>query len=111
MTKIQDLKENIDPNLKEDPIPRLKKSQINNKLSFKIKCTDEKDLKEVFKKLKKKKSAGYYGLTQAQLVAGAPTLTKPLVKIFNKSISEGQFPNAWKEAIVTPVLKKDATMS
>ena len=45
-------------------------------------------------------------MTQSQLAAGAPTLTKRLVKIFNKSICEGQFPMAWKEAIVTLVLKK-----
>ena len=40
------------------------------------------------------------------LAAGANTLSKPLTKIFNKSIIEGVFPKAWKEAIVTPVLKK-----
>ena len=60
----------------------------------------------LFKKLKKKKSSGCDGLTQTQLAVGAPTLTKPLVKIFNKLINEGLFPTSWKEAIVTPVLKK-----
>ena len=50
--------------------------------------------------LKKKKSTGCDGITQAQLTAGSDTLTKPIVKIFNKSIKEGVFPNAWKEAII-----------
>ena len=39
-------------------------------------------------------------------MAGTQTLLKPLLKIFNLSISKGEFPQAWKEAIVTPVLKK-----
>ena len=29
-----------------------------------------------------------------------------LTSIINASISKGEFPNAWKEALVTPVLKK-----
>ena len=81
-------------------------SMSTNKSSFSIKPTNEKKLRQVFKKLKKKKSAGCDGLSQAQLAAGADTLTKPLTKIFNRSIEEGVFPNTWKEAIVTPVLKK-----
>ena len=43
---------------------------------------------------------------QEHLAAGAPTLTKILVTIFNQSINEGNFPKAWKEAVVTPVHKK-----
>ena len=79
---------------------------VKNKSSFIIKQTTEKQLKIIFKKLKKKSNAGRDGITQSQLAAGAATLSKPLVKIFNNSISEGEFPKAWKEAIVTPVLKK-----
>ena len=87
-------------------IARLKKEQRAKKLNFNIKCTNEKQIGEIFLKLKKKKSEGCDGVSQAQLAAGAPTLTKSLVKIFNKSITEGKFPSAWKEAAVTPVLKK-----
>ena len=47
---------------------------------------------------------GCDGITQAQLAAGTASLTEPLMKIFNKWITEGEFPKAWKEAIVTPVL-------
>ena len=35
VSKIANLKENIDPNLVKDPTSRLKKAQSNNKLSFK----------------------------------------------------------------------------
>ena len=76
----------------------------NNK--FSIKCKDPLSLKAIFKKMKIKKSSGCDGLSQAHLAAGAPALTESLVKIYNKSISEGKFPTAWKEAVVTPVHKK-----
>ena len=49
VTKIENLKENIDDSLKEDPIVRLKESMKNNKSSFRIKQTNEKQLKVVFK--------------------------------------------------------------
>ena len=68
--------------------------------------TNTESLKTVFKKMKKKKSSGCDGLSQEHLAAGAPTLTDILVKIFNQSINEAKFPEAWKEAVVTPVLKK-----
>jgi hypothetical protein len=106
VSKIQNLKDNIDQTLVEDPNVRLRKAVENKKHSFSIKCTDEKTLLTTFKKLKKKKSSGCDGLTQSQLAAGAPNLTKPLVKIFNNSITEGEFPKSWKEAVVTPILKK-----
>ena len=53
--KIALLKDNIDPNLKEDPLVRLKKDNLNKKHKFSIKCTDEKSLNTIFKKMKKKK--------------------------------------------------------
>ena len=37
---------------------------------------------------------------------GSPVISQALTNIYNKSISEGEFPEAWKEALVTPVLKK-----
>jgi hypothetical protein len=30
----------------------------------------------------------------------------PLTRIINSSISSGEFPSMWKEALVTPILKK-----
>ena len=39
------------------------------------------------------------------MVNGSDVLTKPLTKIINESIVTGKFPNQWKEAIITPVLK------
>ena len=53
-----------------------------------------------------KRSAGADSLTQEQLKLGSIALIKPLTSIINQSISEGKFPEEWKKAIVTPVLKK-----
>ena len=65
-----------------------------------------KNLKLIIKKLKAKKSSGLDGLTQEQLKAGSLSLVEPLQNIFNHSISIGEFPSVWKEAIITPIHKK-----
>ena len=53
--------------------------------------------------LKKKKSAGVDGISQENLVLGAKALDVPLTRIINNSIANGEFPEMWKEALVTPV--------
>ena len=58
------------------------------------------------KKLKKKKSSGMDGLRQEHLILGSKNLIAPLTTIINQSIEDGEFPQSWKEAVVTPVLKK-----
>ena len=58
------------------------------------------------KKLKKKKSSGLDGLSQEHLLLGIPNLLAPLTVIINQSITDGSFPQDWKEAAVIPVLKK-----
>ena len=60
-------------------------------------------------KMKKKQSAGTDGLSQDKLVLGSKSLVYPLLQIINQSIREGAFPSQWKEALVTPVLKKGDT--
>jgi hypothetical protein len=104
--KIEDLKANIDPEYVEDPLTRLKKKMNKKNLLFKLKQITSKELLIIVKKIKKKKSAGVDGLSQEQLILGAATLAHPLTVIFNKSMEEGSFPECWKEALITPVLKK-----
>ena len=66
----------------------------------------KKELLLIAKKLNKKKSAGVDGLSQEQLIQGVTAVVTPLMSIFNKLIQEGSFPDCWKEALITPVLKK-----
>ena len=51
-------------------------------------------------------SSGSDGLTQEHLIMGKTNLIPHLTKIFNKSTEDGEFPEQWKDALVTPVLKK-----
>ena len=52
------------------------------------------------------RSCGVDGISQEHLKMGERNLITPLLIIYNKSIQEGSFPTVWKEAVVTPVLKK-----
>ena len=75
------------------------------KLYFEIKPITET---EVIKALRNtnKKSSGSDGLSQEHLAMGESELSRPLTQIFNESIKQGIFPESWKSAIITPVLKK-----
>ena len=104
--KISDLKKGIDKSKIVDPLEKLEKKMKNNTSKFNLKIVTEADLKNTLKKMKKKKSAGTDGLSQENLINGGSILASPLTLIINKSIEDGQFPTEWKEALVTPVLKK-----
>ena len=104
--KVEDLKGNINPRHVEDPLARLsdKLKNLNSKLEFKT--VTQRQMKTHLKKLSKKKSSGLDGLSQENLILGIPNLLAPLTAIVNQSITQGTFPSSWKEAAVTPVLKK-----
>ena len=46
------------------------------------------------------------GLGQDKLVLATEILKIPLTRIINSSIENGEFPAEWKEALITPILKK-----
>ena len=106
--KITNLQNNIDETIKEDPMEKLKskwEAKIDKK-QFNIKTTSETNIIKNIKRMHNKKTACSDGLTQELLKQGAKILAAPLTSIFNRSISSGIFPDKWKEAYVTPVLKK-----
>jgi hypothetical protein len=104
--KVEQLKTNIDPSLVSDPLVGLREKMKNNANKLEFKKVTQKQLTKHVKKLNKKKSSGLDGLSQENLLLGAKHLIAPLTTIVNQSIEEGEFPNDWKEAAVTPVLKK-----
>ena len=53
--------------------------------------------------MKNKKSAGVDGVGQDIFVMGASFMAQSLTILINKSITTGEFPQIWKEALVTPV--------
>ena len=106
ITKVEELKSNIDQTLVEDPLVRLaaKLKRIGTSLEFKT--ISQTQMKAHLKKLNKKKSSGLDGLSQENLLLGTKNLLAPLTSIVNQSIMQGEFPEKWKQAAVTPVLKK-----
>ena len=104
--KIEQLKNSIDKTLVEDPLLRMKEKMKNNTNTLEFKKITQKQLAIHMKKLNKKKSSGLDGLSQEHLIMGTKNLIGPLATIINQSIEDGEFPQSWKEAAVTPVLKK-----
>ena len=59
-------------------------------------------------KVNTKKGVGPDGIHPLLLKECASTLGKPLMKIFNDSLSSGIFPEEWKRSSVSPIFKKGA---
>ena len=62
----------------------------------------------IIKKLDTKKAHGFDGISAAMLKLCPDEVARPLCLIFNKCISTGSFPTAWKHANVQPVHKKNS---
>ena len=60
-----------------------------------------------------RKSAGPDGMPNELLRMAATQIGPPLAVLFNRSVAEGVFPSAWKEAFVSPILRmgKDPSVS
>ena len=107
--KIANLKARIDPNRVKEPLNKLKNKVRGKNLNFSLKTVTERTVRKVMDRMKKKKSKGPDGISQELLLLGKDMLVIPLTRIINSSINEGKFPDCWKEATVTPILKKGAT--
>ena len=106
ISKIKDLKDNIDTTIAEDPIGILEEKMKLKNLKFCFKEVTTKEVLKTMADMKSKKSSGTDGLTQEHMKHGADVIAGPLTKIINESMKTGKFPEKWKEAIVTPILKK-----
>ena len=53
------------------------------------------------------KANGADNISNRLLKMTATQIAKPLSKLFKESLFQGKFPSMWKEAIVTPVFKKN----
>ena len=61
---------------------------------------------DILKSLDISKATGPDEISTRLLKEAAPSIYKPLTKLFNLSLSQKQFPSIWKEAHVTPLHKK-----
>ena len=99
------LAEKINP-VTEDPLAKLKTKLQGRNLKFSFRTVSKQDVLKILKKLKKKKSHGFDGITSEILKIGAEALAEPLAFIINFSISTNKFPTRWKKAKVIPLHKK-----
>ena len=98
----------IDSNLNLDTTaaPTLNQENLNEELNSPITC---KEVKLILKKLKNNKSAGLDLICNEFLKYGSNCLTLPLVKLFNKILSTGQFPVEWNISVLS-VLHKNGSL-
>ena len=97
-------------------VPREKTTEIQQKIKFEREkeptnnCMTENfsmnELNSAIKKLKNKKSPGIDGITNEMIKHLSITAKTTLLKMFNQSWTNGQFPNTWKEATIIPIAKK-----
>ena len=67
---------------------------------------DEETIKNKLERLNICKSVGPDGIHPRILKEQCEHLCKPLYKLFNKSLSEGQLPDDWKQAKVSAIFKR-----
>ena len=89
-----------------DPLEKLREKTNHLKLKFKLKTVSEKEVSNIVKKLKNKRSHGLDGISSEILKLSGQALIAPLTWIINSSITSGIFPTKWKQACVTPLHKK-----
>ena len=75
-------------------------------LSFSLKTVTENQVEKAIKSLKNKNSSGVDFISPKVLKMAVDIIKKPLHHIINKSISEGIFPESWKESKIIPIFKK-----
>ena len=64
VSKIQNLRTNINQNYVEDPLEKLRKKMVKKNIKFSLKTVSEKKVYKAICSLKRKKSSGSDGLTQ-----------------------------------------------
>jgi hypothetical protein len=91
------LKAGIDQKYVKEPLTKLRKKMEQKQIKFSLKTVSEKTVYKAMCSLKKKKNAGVDGISQEQLVLGTKVLVVPLTRIINNSITNGEFPEMWKD--------------
>ena len=89
-----------------DPLNKLREKVKDLNLSFKLKTVSEKEVFDIIRKLKSKRSSCFDGISSEIMKLSGQTLVAPLTWIINSSIVNGTFPSQWNQACVTPLHKK-----
>ena len=73
--------------------------------AFSLTNITESQVMKTIRSLKPSKAKDVFGMDSTMLKDLGSVLAYPITFIINQSISIGQFPNAWKSGIVTPIFK------
>ena len=68
---------------------------------------DEDEIVEMLLHLDPTKANGVDGISTRMLRATATSISKPLTKLFNLSLTSGKFPSTWKNSSIVPIPKND----
>ena len=79
---------------------------IYSHLKFSLQPVHVNQVLEVLKNLKPKTSCGLDGISSEMIKMCKEEMAGPLTLIINRSICSGVFPNKWKIAKISPLLKK-----
>ena len=83
----------------------VKRTLNPGKFVFRFKATNRRDVHEILRKLKRKKSPGYDDIPVSLIVDGAEQISGPLSKLIYHCLKQSVFPATEKWAKVTPVYK------
>ena len=99
--KVTTLQSKINPKLKTDPLQKLKK--VSSKFSFTR--VSNRDVLKTISAMKSSKCSGLDGITSELLKLIKIEVAPILTEIINTSLREGNFPTAYKCAVITPIYK------
>ena len=95
----------------EDQGPLPKFTEYDYESSLENIDINEDKVRKLLKDLKVNKAAGPDGIPASILSYASEELAKPLSVLFCRSLDEGQLPEDWKLAYVTPIFKKGSKSS
>lgn len=87
------------------PVDTTPQSQLSSDISLSQLFIKSDRIKLTLKSLDPSKGAGSDGIHPIFLKNCATSLTKPLSIIYNRSLSDGCFPEVWKDAVIVPIHK------
>ena len=87
----------------EEDLSQLPEKQIETGSVFQMILIDRKKIKNKINKLRGDSAAGPDKINPRLLKELAHEMAEPLRRIFNRSLNEGEVPEDWKTANVTPI--------
>ena len=88
-------------------LPIIEREAMSSPNDFLNKRIEKPDLEKSVKDLKMNKSSYLDNISNEVIKHGLDILEGPLIMLYNKIISIGQFPKAWSDGIIVPLHKKD----